>query len=1009
VLPWSGNRFSWTTTINGAKFRCSNDLCDFFVLFAMPPASPAESQLARIAGLTREAGSMPIPGYRLLCPLGRGGFGEVWKCEAPGGIQKAIKIIKTDSRHHVTGTTGHAEKEHRALQRMIGIRHPFILQMDRIEEIGGELLIVMELADRTLHELLQSYRQAGFAGIPREELLSYLAEAAEALDHMNQVHGLLHLDIKPGNLFLVAGHVKVADFGLVTDLGHLNDGSQTATQASEALAGITPLYVAPETLQGKMHKSSDQYSLAIVFQELLTGVLPFSGKNPRQLAMQHMMAEPNLQPLSPEDVPILARALNKDPNQRFASCLALVHALVSRDADSVDQRGEMRSSARIIRKLQGLDTAKEINLASTDFSAEESLSGWSLPEPPSRKAEPSIRNESQPSDIPHSVPRTPYSAPVPPSSVPPPTIPRMPANRAGANSLSRSNIALPSMSPGVNTEVLPGYTFRECIGRSSLGELWRVATPEDEPALVKFISGFGGQSPEEEERGVSFLQSLKHPGLLSCEVIPAGPGRLCMVSGVIEETLWERFGHFRGKRLPGIPRQEILPLLRQAATTLDDLYQRFELLHLTINPRNLMLPPEAGVLVADFGLAHLLWAPTGQSLFQLNSRYAAPELAENVIHRSSDIYSLALVYQELVTGIHPLRAGSLRTTSNRSSPSYPGRIARLNKPDLEGLQPAERPVMARAFEADADQRFGSCLEFIDALEQCQIGGAPCERTRRTSQHSAVTTGIAPCVAPEPNKASNSIPPPAQVISEIVGTILLAWPVEMINANRYIHRRGELLHHRCGAMLVSGMAKAKLDGFRLSIGAELAQSEDNVFVYRLPRAVKSFWKKSNPSGLEITLHLAKPHLRTALLTGVTVQIKPFGIPELEEADALMSESGPRIVESLRTFLQATHDRRDHERFEYNLPLKVVAFTNRGERGTAIQCQGKDISLSGVSFYSPMEIRTPYLKIELRHPQIPDPVPVVAQLVRCDPHVQGTWFEVGVKFDFENEMRAKGLAR
>jgi hypothetical protein len=381
---------------------------------------------------------------------------------------------------------------------------------------------------------------------------------------------------------------------------------------------------------------------------------------------------------------------------------------------------------------------------------------------------------------------------------------------------------------------------------------------------------------------------------------------------------------------------------------------------------------------------------------------------DNVIHRSADIFSLALVYQELVTGIHPLRAGSVRPLPNRASVSHPGR-GRASKPDLEVLQPAERPVMARAFDLDADHRFGSCLEFLDALEQCQIGGAPYERPKKTGHHAAATTGIAPCIGQvDVAKSPNAIPP-GQLISEIVGTILVAWPVEMINANRYIHRRGELLHHRCGAMLVSGMAKAKLDGFRLSIGAELAQSEENVFVYRVPRPVKSFWKKAAPSGLEITLHLAKPHLRTALLTGVTVQIKTYGIADLEEANALMSELGPRIVESLRTFLQATHDRRDHERFEYNVPLKVVAFTTRGERGTAIQCQGKDISLSGLSFYSPLEVRTPYLKLELMHPHFSDPVPVVAQLVRCDPHVQGTWFEVGVKFDFENELRAKGLAR
>src|SRR5262249_14355372 len=154
--------------------------------------------------------------------------------------------------------------------------HPFVLSMDRIEVVGGELVIVMELADKSLHDTFTECQGAGLVGVPRDTLLRYLRDAAEALDHMYEKHTLQHLDIKPRNLFLVSDRVKVADFGLVKHLER--------SGSSGILGGVTPLYAPPETFTGKIAATSDQYSLAVVYQELLTGQRPFSGKNPRQLA-----------------------------------------------------------------------------------------------------------------------------------------------------------------------------------------------------------------------------------------------------------------------------------------------------------------------------------------------------------------------------------------------------------------------------------------------------------------------------------------------------------------------------------------------------------------------------------------------------------------------------------------------------------------------------------------------------------------------------------------------------
>src|SRR5438105_10642257 len=96
-----------------------------------------------------------------------------------------------------------AEQELKALSRVKTVHHPYILSLERYDIIDGQLIIVMELADRTLWDRFKECREQGRCGIPRDELLRYLAETAEALDLMNSLYQLQHLDIKPQNLFLV--------------------------------------------------------------------------------------------------------------------------------------------------------------------------------------------------------------------------------------------------------------------------------------------------------------------------------------------------------------------------------------------------------------------------------------------------------------------------------------------------------------------------------------------------------------------------------------------------------------------------------------------------------------------------------------------------------------------------------------------------------------------------------------------------------------------------------------
>ncbi len=259
----------------------------------------------------------PLKGYRLIERLGRGGFGEVWKVEAPGGLLKAAKFVFGDL-DAMDEDSRPAEQELKALRRVREIRHPYILSIERFDQVDGQLIIVMELADRNLWDRFRECRGHGVTGIPRDELLRYMEEAAEALDLMNNYYQIQHLDIKPQNLFLVFNHVKVGDFGLAK----LLEGVRATVTG-----GVTPVYAAPETFEGWVSRFSDQYSLAIVFQELLTGTRPFNGTNTRQLLMQHINGTPEVGPLSPEDRPIIARALSKKPDDRWPTCAEMIRAL----------------------------------------------------------------------------------------------------------------------------------------------------------------------------------------------------------------------------------------------------------------------------------------------------------------------------------------------------------------------------------------------------------------------------------------------------------------------------------------------------------------------------------------------------------------------------------------------------------------------------------------------------------------------------------------------------------
>jgi formylglycine-generating enzyme required for sulfatase activity len=241
----------------------------------------------------------------------------VWKATGPGGFSVAMKFIPLGE---AAGAV-----ELRALELMKDARHANLLGQFGAWERDGVLVVAMELADRTLSDRLREAVRQGLPGVPRAELLEYLREAAKGLDHLNGL-GVQHRDVKPQNLLLVGGSVKVADFGLAKVLEQ--------SRASHTGA-MTPAYAAPEFLRRAVSAHSDQYSLAVSYCQLRGGRLPFTGDQ-SQIVTGHLLDPPDLTMLPAGERPAVAKALAKQPEDRWPSCRAFAEAVAAAHPDDGD-------------------------------------------------------------------------------------------------------------------------------------------------------------------------------------------------------------------------------------------------------------------------------------------------------------------------------------------------------------------------------------------------------------------------------------------------------------------------------------------------------------------------------------------------------------------------------------------------------------------------------------------------------------------------------------------------
>src|SRR5215831_12173105 len=258
--------------------------------------------------------------YEIVSPLGAGGMGEVYRArDTRLGREVAIKVLPP----HLSRSPDFRARFEREAKTVSGLNHPHICTVHDVGREGDTDFLVMELIEgETLAHRLER------GPLPMADVLRLGGQIADALDRAHRA-GVVHRDLKPGNVMLTRLGAKLMDFGLARE----SDGAGpagaaltvTKSQPLTAEGSIvgTFQYMAPERLEGKdADQRSDVWALGCVLYEMATGKRAFEGKSQASLISAIMSAEPapieQIAPLAPPALDRLVHAcLAKDPDERI--------------------------------------------------------------------------------------------------------------------------------------------------------------------------------------------------------------------------------------------------------------------------------------------------------------------------------------------------------------------------------------------------------------------------------------------------------------------------------------------------------------------------------------------------------------------------------------------------------------------------------------------------------------------------------------------------------------------
>jgi hypothetical protein len=261
---------------------------------------------------TYSSGQRPLEGYTIKRGIGRGGFGEVYYGVTDGGKEVALKVLEP----------GNSDVELRGVAQCLNLKHPNLVNLYDVKtDADGNHWVVMEyVAGESLSIVLNRHPK----GMPPELAQQWFSQLAQATNYLHE-HGIVHRDLKPGNIFIENGAIKVGDYGLSKFIGGSRRSAQTQSVG-------TVHYMAPEISTGNYNKQIDIYAGGIILYEMLTGHVPFDGESAGEILMKHLTSPPDLSKLPAGFVQILAKALCKNPAQRYASMAEMARAVEAVDA-----------------------------------------------------------------------------------------------------------------------------------------------------------------------------------------------------------------------------------------------------------------------------------------------------------------------------------------------------------------------------------------------------------------------------------------------------------------------------------------------------------------------------------------------------------------------------------------------------------------------------------------------------------------------------------------------------